>query len=76
MKRTTIYLDAELEARLKLESLRRQQPMADLIREAVREKLDASQRVGSRYAGSFSSGRQDVADRAEDLLTEGGFGRD
>ena len=35
MKRTTIYLDSGLELRLKAEGLRRKQPMAELVREAV-----------------------------------------
>jgi plasmid stability protein len=76
MKRTTIYLDPDLEARLKLESARRQRPMADLIREAIREKLDTSQRVGSPHSGAFSSRRNNTADRAEELLGDTNFGRD
>jgi plasmid stability protein len=74
MRRTTIYLDPDLEARLKLEAARQNRAMAEIIRDAIREKLDAGQRVRSRYGGAFSSGRNDVADRAEELLSEGQFG--
>jgi hypothetical protein len=35
MKRTTIYLEPELEMLLKLEVLRQKKPMAELVREAV-----------------------------------------
>ena len=35
MKRTTIYLDPELEVLLRLEMLRQKRPMAELVREAV-----------------------------------------
>lgn len=76
MKRTTIYLDPDLEARLKLESKRRKQPMAELIREAIAEKLHSTRRVGSPNGGRFSSGRADIADRQEELLRKASFGRD
>lgn len=76
MKRTTIYLDSDLEARLKQESARRQQPMAEIIRDAIRDKLDAEGPIRSPHGGRFSSGRSDVAETAEELLREGGFGRD
>ena len=35
MKRTTIYLEPELEVLLKLEMQRQKRPMAELVREAV-----------------------------------------
>jgi predicted transcriptional regulator len=73
MKRTTIYLDADLEARLKLEAARRQRPMAEVIREAIRDKLDASQRIRSRYGGAFASSRADLAEHAEEMLVETQF---
>jgi len=40
LRRTTIYLDAELEVLLKLEMLRQKRPMADIVREAVDSMLD------------------------------------
>jgi hypothetical protein len=74
MRRTTIYLDAELEARLKAETLRRRQPMAELIREAVQEYLTHGKPGPPPGAGAFSSGQDDTAERAEDILRGTGFG--
>ena len=60
MKRTTIYLDSDLEVRLKIESMRRRQPMAEMIREALRAHLD-EHRVGPPPgAGEFDSGHADT----------------
>jgi predicted nucleic acid-binding protein len=42
MKRTTIYFEPELEARLKAETLRRKQPMAEIVREAFYQGLVAA----------------------------------
>ena len=75
MKRTTIYLDLELEIMLKLEAMRQQKPMAEVIRETLREKLDKP-RPQSKHAGAFASGRTDTAERHEELLGEWGFGED
>ena len=73
MKRTTIYLAAELEVRLKREMIRRGQPMAELVREAVEAYL-SDPAPGPPGAGAFASGRTDTAERAEDLLGDLGFG--
>jgi hypothetical protein len=75
MKRTTIYFDAELEALLKAETLRRRQPMAELIREAVQEYLVRGRPAPPPGAGGFASGRDDTAERAEDVLKATGFGK-
>ena len=74
MKRTTIYLDPELEVRLKLEVQRRKQPMATLVREAVEAYLAGAPVAGPPGAGAFASGRRDTAQRAEAVLQESGFG--
>jgi hypothetical protein len=74
MKRTTIYLEPQLEVRLKMEGLRRKQPMAELVREAVEAYLSRDPASEPPGAGAFSSGRRDTADRAEALLAETGFG--
>lgn len=74
MKRTTIYLEPELEARLKAETLRQKRSMAELVREALSEYLQRSQPAPPPGAGAFASGEQDTADRAEELLAETGFG--
>lgn len=74
MKRTTIYFEPELEVRLKMEGLRRKQPMAELVREAVEAYLSAEVADGPPGAGGFASGRRDTADRADEILAETGFG--
>ena len=78
MKRTTLYLPPDLEVRLKMEAVRRKQPMAEFVREAVEAYLssDPVNDDGPPGGGAFASGRADTADRAEELLTETGFGGD
>ncbi|HUE89135.1 MAG TPA: hypothetical protein VMO26_23900 [Vicinamibacterales bacterium] len=76
MKRTTIYLDAELEVLLKLEMVRQRRPMAEIVREAVHTYVTSEPRRAPPGAGAFASGRTDTADRAEDVLRETGFGSD
>lgn len=76
MRRTSIYLDTELDLRLKRESRRRGVPMADLVREAIREYLPAAADRRPPGAGAFASGRPDTAERAEEALAETGFGED
>jgi hypothetical protein len=72
MKRTTIYLDSETETMLKLESARRGQPMAEIIREAVAGYLQP--KGAPPGAGQYRSGKKDTADRSESVLKETGFG--
>ena len=63
MKRTTIYLDADLEAQLKMETLRRKRPMAELIREAVQEYLVRGKPAPPPGAGSGPPARDLAAGR-------------
>lgn len=74
MKRTTIYLDADLEMRLKMEGVRRKRPMAEIVREAVETYLAGGAAAGPPGGGAFASGRRDTADRAEAILARSGFG--
>jgi ribbon-helix-helix CopG family protein len=74
MKRTTIYFEPELEALLKAETLRRKQPMAELVREAVREYLVRARPAEPPGAGAFESGTPDTAQRSEEVLAQTGFG--
>lgn len=74
MKRTTIYLEPELEVLLKLETLRRKKPAAELIREALRAYLKGGKRRLPPGGGAFDSGHRDTAERAEELLGKLGFG--
>jgi hypothetical protein len=74
MKRTTIYLEPELEVLLKLEVLRQQRPMAELVREALHAYVRREPSRVPPGAGSFASGRADTAERADEVLAEAGFG--
>lgn len=74
MKRTTIYLDPELELLLKLEARRSKKPVAEIIREAVRDKLYKKPRGLPVGVGEFDSGHSDGAARFEEILDELGFG--
>ena len=73
MRRTTIYLEPEMEILLKLEALRRGEPMAEVIRDALRAHLRHRPAEAPPGAGKFDSGRADTAERAEELLEELGF---
>lgn len=74
MRRTTIYLDPDLEVLLKLEGLRQKGPVADIIREAVRAYVTREPRRAPPGGGAMASGHADTADRAEEILAETGFG--
>ena len=74
MKRTTIYLEPELEIRLKLEAMRHKKPMSEVIRAALRAYLERQPKKIPPGMGAFDSGHSDTASRAEELLSELGFG--
>lgn len=74
MKRTTLYLEPELEVRLKLEALRLKKPMAEVIREALHAYFKQRPRKLPPGRGAFDSGRTDTAERAEQLLRKLKFG--
>ena len=71
MKRTTIFIDPQLERELQALARRSGRPMAALVREAVAQYVAAdrerrSSRLGFVAAGR--SGRSDIAERHEELL--------
>ena len=74
MRRTTIYLEPELDLRLKREMRRQKRPVAELIRDAVRQYLGEAPARRPPGAGAFASGHKDTADRAEHWLRKSGFG--
>jgi hypothetical protein len=49
--------------------------MAEIVREAVRAYVTREPREVPPGAGAFSSGRTDTAERAEQVLSDTGFGR-
>ena len=74
MRRTTIYLEPDLELGLKREMRRQKRPMAALIRDAVRQYVGRGPTRRPPGAGAFASGRKDTAAKAEEWLTKSGFG--
>jgi plasmid stability protein len=73
MKRTTIYLDPDLEILLKLEAMRSKRSMTDVLREALKSYLSGLPRQVPPGAGAFDSGHTETGERAEELLGELGF---
>jgi hypothetical protein len=73
MKRTTIYLEPELEVLLKLEVLRQGRSMAEIVREAVQVYVTREPAAVPPGAGAFDSGHTDTAARIDDVLAETGF---
>jgi hypothetical protein len=76
MRRTTLYLEADLDARLRQEMRRQKRPMADLVREAIRRYVDEAPRRVPPGTGAFSSGRKHTAARVDETLRATGFGKD
>jgi hypothetical protein len=74
MRRTTIYLEPELEVLLKLEMGRQKRPMAEIVREAIHAYVTREPAKSPPGAGAFASGRADTADRPDEILAETGFG--
>lgn len=71
MKRTTIFLDEELEHRLRSAARREGRPAAGLVREALVAYLAAREAAGTplpSIAGQFSSGHTDTSERVDELL--------
>ena len=75
MRRTTIYLEPELDVLLKREMRRQQRPMAELIRDAVRRYVGDAPTRRPPGAGAFASGTRHTAARAEEWLAKSGFGK-
>ncbi len=75
MRRTTVYIDFETEVLLKLEAMRQEQPVAKVIREALRSYLHRTPHQPPPGGGAFDSGHKDTAERSEELLEELRFGK-
>jgi len=73
MKRTTVFVDDEVIGALQTIARRRGVPLAEITREALGAYVSRQQRrrKSLTLAGIGSSGRGDVAERAEELLKEG-----
>lgn len=76
MKRTTIKLPDELDARLRFEAERRGMTISELTREAIAAHLGGARPRRLRAAGAGHSGLTDLATRLDDYLASDGFGED
>lgn len=74
MRRTTIYLEPELEVLLKLEMRRQKRPMAEIVREAVHAYVTREPQRAPPGGGAFASGYRDTAERVDDVLAGTAFG--
>ena len=70
MKRTTIKIPDELDARLRHEAKRRGTTISELTREALEAQLGHGGRRRLLSTGAGNSGRGDVAERIEEILAE------
>lgn len=73
MKRTTVKLPDDLDARLRHEADRRQVTVSELTREAIEALLGTRGPAGRRRmlaAGAGRSGYHDVSERVEEILRD------
>ncbi len=68
MKRTTVKLPDDLDARLRHEAARRQITIAELTREAIEAHLGVGEGRQLLAAGAGRSGQTDVSERIEEIL--------
>jgi predicted transcriptional regulator len=68
MKRTTVKLPDDLDARLRHEAARRKTTISQLTREAIEAHLGVGSRRPLLAAGAGRSGRADVSERIEEIL--------
>ncbi|MBP1632552.1 MAG: hypothetical protein H6Q11_840 [Acidobacteria bacterium] len=69
MKRTTVKLPDDLDARLRHEAARRGLTISELTREAIERHVGGAGRA-LRAAAAGRSGRSDVSERIEEILSE------
>lgn len=75
MKRTTVKLTDELDARLRHEAERRGRTVSDLTREAIGAYLGGKEGRGGRRllaAGAGKSGHSDISECIEEILAREG----
>lgn len=68
MRRTTVKLPDDLDARLRHEAERRGVTIADVTRTALEQHLGAGGRRRLEAAASGRSGQSDVSERIEEIL--------
>jgi predicted DNA-binding protein len=70
MKRTTVKIPEELDARLRHEARRRGITISALTREALEAHLGTGKRRKLMAAGAGRSGHGDIAERVEEILDQ------
>lgn len=70
MKRTTVKLPDDLDARLRHEAARRQSTVAEITREAIESHLGTRVRRKLLAAKAGRSGSRDTARRIEEIIRE------
>ena len=70
MKRTTVKLPDDLDARLRYEAARRQMTVSELTREAIEQHLGVGKQRKLLSVGAGDSGQNDISERIEELLRE------
>jgi predicted transcriptional regulator len=73
VKKTSIYIDDDVDVALTRRAAAENTTKAELIRAALREAAACSLRVKPRARGVFA-GPADLAARADEHLSESGFG--
>lgn len=73
VRKTSIYLDDSVDVALSRRAAREGKTKAELIREALREAAGTTIRVKPTARGVFD-GPADLSSRADEYLTEAGFG--
>jgi hypothetical protein len=68
MKRTTVKLPDDLDARLRHEARRRGVTIADVTRTALEEHLGVGRRRRLGARGASRSGRSDISERIEEII--------
>ena len=70
MKRTTVKLPEDLDAKLRAEAQRRGMTVSELTREAIETHLNGGRRRVLHSAGAFRSGKGDLSTRVDEILGE------
>ena len=69
MKRTTVKIPDELDVRLRQEARRRGITISEVTRQALEAHLGTDRPFLAAATGSFRSGRSDLSERVEEILT-------
>jgi hypothetical protein len=73
MKKTSVYIEADVDVALARRAAAEGTTKAELIRQALRDAAGGALRIKPRARGVFE-GPADLAARADEHLTESGFG--